>query len=185
MAAAVCIALIAVWGYRVYAVNSRYHLETKVYMPGECVDFGDYRITNLGGGIYTVSEFCEIYGKTLTQDSPYVICLKVKLEHNGQISEDTQEALEDVVNTITSTGFRTTTWYNGMDPFTFADLNFTEEFIREYQETGQGELLIVSNINPDTMQKDRYEHCRELSYDYVLDIYPVNIRLRVEKMGEN
>lgn len=167
------IILFVIWAAKVYAVNTKNIIEEQVYRKGEQAVLDSWKLELSEARLLTKQEFGKYFEteyESSNEPGDKILCIKLKVEFR-----DCDLKTRDLEKLVEN-GFRTLTWYQGIDPFFFAELNETE--LGRIYETGKGFLWIVVNVPVEIWNE-------EDTYDYVLSTYPKVIIIRTVIEKEN
>ena len=163
--------LFILWAVRVYYINRNSKIKERIYSAGEEAVVGSWTVELSETKMLTQQEFRDFFKveyKSAGAPDDKMLCIKLKVyfENGSPESGDFEDLVEN--------GFRTLTWYQGIDPFLFGDMNV--EGIQSVSETGEGMLWITTHVPSGVWDKEN-------TYDYVLSTFPevVTIRTMVGK----
>lgn len=162
----IVLSLLAFWAKRVYDVNAKAGIKELVYSVGEEGATDSWAVELSETKMMSKQEFKEYFGVEADADESTddkMICMKLKVRFLKDHVKTTD------IEKLTENGFRTLTWYNGIDPFLIADIN--QEMMEKIYETKEGTLWIVTNVPP-------WVWSREYTYEYVLSTFPEIIMFR-------
>ncbi len=172
----ICIVVIVLsfWAVQVYRVNKNAKLPEERYHVGDMLSYEDWDITYQDSVLMTSEDFRKNFSKYsgyITDD--YVLLLELDVCYQGE------EVLEipDIVNTFTSTGFQSGNWFNGIDPFSFQEMN--QKAMEDIQLGKTSTIYVLGDINNSNLSTKYKKTVLSRSYEYVLDLYPKKIKLLI------
>lgn len=162
--------LIVLWAIRVYKVNQNAEIPEQILYSGDSVSFKDMTLTLQESKLLTQNEFSREFGMEYSNiDTPddHIICINLHVKADGE---------KIAFSKLLENGFRTLTWFQGIDPFFFEDLNANAREL--IAQTGDGDLWIVTNVPVDVAESEN-------TYDFVLSTFPEVIIFRMTPGKEN
>lgn len=165
------IVLLVLWGNRVIYINGKNKVPEVIYYEGEDVIIDFWKLELSESNIFSRSEFKDFFGVELdgeSDDDALCIKLKVTAQKDNLQSNDFEIFYEN--------GFQTLTWFQGVDPYLFVDIN--KEMIQKIIDTKEGNLWIVTNVPSKIVQE-------EDTYDYILSLFPKVLTIRTKIGKEN
>lgn len=159
--------LLCLWGVQVYRVNSTTHIEEKIYHLNDTIRYDIWTIRMTGYEWYDTQEFRqEVYPDYQPyQSSDRVLCLCL------EVSMNQEQSTRYNWDTFIENGFRTQTWFQGIDPDIFSYMN--QSSFQTMADEGTCKLRIPVCVPANVASSNK-------TYDYVLSTFPEVVMIRIE-----
>ncbi len=159
--------MLCLWGMRVYHVNSATHIEEKTYYLNDTIQYDIWTLRMTGYEWYDTQEFRQKiypdYQPYQPSDQILCMCLEVSVDQGQNTRCNWDLFIEN--------GFRTQTWYQGIDPDIFSYMN--QKSFRAMAENGTCTIRIPVCIPVDVVDSNT-------TYDYVLSTFPKVVMIHME-----
>lgn len=170
--------LLLLWTIRIVNVNRNDGVINMDISMQQIFYYGGLSIIPTESHLYTITEFQQVMDTEVEteQDDAYIVCVKFRVKNEtGEV-----RSWDEIMDCM-GYGFESLTWYSAYEPFLGVKINrFSAENLEHNEEA---DVWFATQVRKECFQEKNWEKIEEQEFNYVMDVYPNPVKVKLE-IGE-